>query len=54
MQATFTQTRLDRAFVHPAAAPCCRRGAIKPMAAIAAPAKTKLNTKKSEEVSLTT
>lgn len=53
MPATFTQTRLDRAFVQPAAAPCSRRGVIKPMAAIAAPTKTKLNTQKSEEVSLT-
>lgn len=48
-----TPTRFDRAFVQPAATQCCRRGVIKPMAAIAAPPKTKLNTQKSEEVSLT-
>ncbi len=53
MPTTFTQPRLDRAFVQPAATPCCRRGIVKPLAAIAAPAKTKLNTKKSEEVILT-
>ncbi len=53
MPATFMQPRLNRAFVQPAAAPCCRQGVIKPVAAIAALAKTKLNTQKSEEVSLT-
>lgn len=52
MPATHMQTRLDKAFVQPATVTPRRcRSTVKPLAAIAAPAKTKLNTEKSEQVS---
>ena len=50
MRAANLHTRLDRAFAQPSATPRCRRSAVSTRAAIAAPAKTKVNTQKSEEV----